>query len=1064
MPPFPISPKKPPFLSGIFSLPCVLLFLMCNSSLLNAQITKCEVPNPLVTSIFSTGRSPNCDIANTTQQDYSEIAIYTIFANFHFVADNNGDNFHCDPMGPANLYAPDIVDDIMSFSNSYFTNPQINDFGSPGEVHDARIRIELYTIPGTSGDICGGIFFHSHQTSQSTIRNHSPYGNDVVDIIFNDSNDPAPPTIGGSTGLPGSTYLNVFNMLSNVQNGEDAPWNYARILNHELGHIFNLPHAFSCFNNCYDMDESQECGGPSGCTISNAEDEGELCTSLPGRNCTASWGEALECCHCTWGTGNNFMGYNGDMRGMTPCQWETMFNWILSNDWQPGTFCEVSESALTLPTSANILWNEVKLLNRDVVIPNGTTLTISCEVRMGDNKKFDVKEGGKLIVDGGLITNLCEDMMWAGIYVEGDPTKSQTAANQGTLEVKNNSTIEYAMNAISTSYNGQSSAAGGIIKLEDSEFINNKRSIEFLPYSNSNVSYINNCLFTYNSDYPLNSTIQHITMWNVRDVEIEDCVFANTSGIETDGIYTIDAGFTVQNSDFSGLYQAIYVTNSGSSLRTLTAIDNTFDVDKNGIRVNAVDNIQLTGNELTIGGYSVGTPPFAGILVENSTDFQISGNTHTGISSATMMGTWIHNSGGDPNQVDNNSYEDMDIGNYASDKNRQSYSTGLMYFCNQNENNYIDFYVADNVGTSNEGIGSFQGSSYLAAGNVFTKAGSPTGSDFYNDSDWISAYYYNPTVTSHHPANTINMSVNSTNASDGCSMMMASVAPPESESQLSQVIAAYQDNQQQEAAYKEAYNKNPSDELAAEAARYQMQSHRNMKQILRYALRAEKTNWENVRSWLEKKESFNRYYQIADMLVQNGQSQEAINYLDQAKSIATDETDREELLTFIDLKKLLHQWHVEGKSLDQLGKKEVLQLQTIADRYHGRGSGQAQNILNFWYGYSYLPKYEGKIEKAAERSIPAISNNTAPAEPAFHIAPNPAHDLLTISYTLEATEDQSIEFQITDIFGKQLKYLTLPSGSGAEVIDISDLPDGLYISSLFQNGELFKSIKVIVKD
>lgn len=71
------------------------------------------------------------------------------------------------------------------------------------------------------------------------------------------------------------------------------------------------------------------------------------------------------------------------------------------------------------------------------------------------------------------------------------------------------------------------------------------------------------------------------------------------------------------------------------------------------------------------------------------------------------------------------------------------------------------------------------------------------------------------------------------------------------------------------------------------------------------------------------------------------------------------------------LKTLLYQWQAAGKSLDALSPKEVLELEAIADRYHGRGSAQAQSILNFWYGYTYLPKYEDDGGKSAAKLLPA---------------------------------------------------------------------------------------------
>ena len=407
---------------------------------------------------------------------------------------------------------------------------------------------------------------------------------------------------------------------------------------------------------------------------------------------------------------------------------------------------------------------------------------------------------------------------------------------------------------------------------------------------------------------------------------------------------------------------------------------------------------------MTVGNQLAGAP-LAGILTENSTDFIISGNNVTSTTSSyPIMGTWIKNSGSDPNRVEDNIYDNLYYGNYASNKNRHSSGAGLVYLCNQNSDNRYDFYVTNHSGTSNEGIALNQGSTYVPAGNVFTKAGSPVGSDFNNQSNLSSNYYYNPTISSHQPTNTINITTISTNNSDICYYeMMASGSTPEDESQLEEVMNEYQYHKQKEAEFLESYNKNPSNDLPAEAERYKMLSHRNIQQILLYHLQSESVNWTQVQSWLEKKQSLYSHYQIADLLVQNNKSSEALTYLEKASTFVDDEEDSKDLAVYIELKKLLHQWRTTGKSLATLGKKEVLQLQELADKYQGRGSAQAQNILNFWYGYTYVPKYEGETGKAKEKSLP-ISSSTAPATLDYRIAPNPAKDLLTISYTLEAAE------------------------------------------------------------
>ncbi|MDL2297326.1 hypothetical protein LJC68_10025 [Bacteroidales bacterium OttesenSCG-928-B11] len=90
----------------------------------------------------------------------------------------------------------------------------------------------------------------------------------------------------------------------------------------------------------------------------------------------------------------------------------------------------------------NTIWDEPVFVMNSLIIPNGLTLTINSMVRCEPNVSITVRPGGKLIVDGGTLTSACSDQMWKGIIVEGNSLLSQTAANQGTVELKNGAVLE----------------------------------------------------------------------------------------------------------------------------------------------------------------------------------------------------------------------------------------------------------------------------------------------------------------------------------------------------------------------------------------------------------------------------------------------------------------------------------------------------------------------------------------------------------------------------------------------------------------------------------------------
>ena len=67
---------------------------------------------------------------------------------------------------------------------------------------------------------------------------------------------------------------------------------------------------------------------------------------------------------------------------------------------------------------------------QNVVVDSGITLTVTCRIEMVPSAKIIVSPGGKLVVDGGTLTNACGDVMWQGIEVVGDRTKRQLSQYQ----------------------------------------------------------------------------------------------------------------------------------------------------------------------------------------------------------------------------------------------------------------------------------------------------------------------------------------------------------------------------------------------------------------------------------------------------------------------------------------------------------------------------------------------------------------------------------------------------------------------------------------------------------
>ena len=166
---------------------------------------------------------------------------------------------------------------------------------------------------------------------------------------------------------------------------------------------------------------------------------------------------------------------------------------------------------------------------QDIVIDSLATLTITCTLEIVDSARLIVRPGGKLIVNGGTLTNACEGEMWQGIIVEGNPSLPQYAQRQGSV-ILNNATVENARNAITTrgaDTNAVYEHTGGIVQATNTLFRNNRRSVEMTLYENrngvgdaiDNVSHFNNCTFRIDSAnlFPANNCtfVQHVSLWGV---------------------------------------------------------------------------------------------------------------------------------------------------------------------------------------------------------------------------------------------------------------------------------------------------------------------------------------------------------------------------------------------------------------------------------------------------------------------------------------------------------------------------------------------------------------------
>lgn len=414
----------------------------------------------------------------------------------------------------------------------------------------------------------------------------------------------------------------------------------------------------------------------------------------------------------------------------------------------------------------------------DIIIKPNAQLIIepNCTLFMPQNKKIIVERKGWLIIKGGTIT--CEDGgFWSGIEVWGENGQPSDLSHQGQVVINSGGTIERADIGIRTIafINDVTNPdySGGLIRIDDANFINNKTSIVFHPYGPyQSISYIKSCKFEMNDEFPASAVITNfISLKNIDGVQfinisVNDKRTTLPINQKSTGIYSQDSRFLVwaeclsgnpcaewANSKFMNLKYGIYAIRSFSNVP--------FQVERadfvnnlRGIYASGADLLSVTLSSFATNNLSVAATENYGLYLDNCTGYEIEENYFYNYSDKKQgIGLIVNQSGDENNLIYNNTFENLSVAALAQNENRSKNGlTGLQFKCNQFLLNANDLAVTNKtpIVTKKTGIVANQGSNLNApdapAGNRFSHTG-PTNSptDMNNQAQHFTYYYHKNT-------------------------------------------------------------------------------------------------------------------------------------------------------------------------------------------------------------------------------------------------------------------------------------------------------------------------------
>ena len=869
-------------------------------------------------------------------------------------------------------------------------------------------------------------------------------------------------------------------------------WANALLLNHEIGHNFGLHHPYgSEETDLTDPEFLWDLFGTTKQSWCENPTNNEVCYHDGGWDCDINDPSAT----CT----NNIMGGNKDARHFTALQCARIHRSLRMGNIRKHAY---GYTDVPKVIDKNENWDFNYKSYQDIIVNSNVTLTISCRLEMVSQSKIVVKPGGKLIIDGGIITNAHHEGMWQGIQVWGIDSLHQYLSNgqylQGVLELRNGATIENAVCAVDLWNPLDEHSEGGIVWAEDAAFRNNAKAVRAINYSNyspgssteaHNMSWFRNCSFIMDSDYIGSHTFHnHVELTNVDGIKFFTCNFykdnaASNMASLTSAIYSSGAGFIVTStcssplspcpeenihrSVFNGFDNAIYAIGNGGSARTFSVSGSEFWNNERGIYAINTGYATIIKNIFNIGSSAQCS---YGVYVDGVTNFCIEENNflkNTSTANRTY-GIAVKHSGS-YNDIYLNHFNNLYCGNISIGNNIVSGNNGLglTYTCNTNSGNTHDFGVLTDGVSGN--IDNSQGSSSLAAANTF----SASQYHFYNKGDNNLTYYYKGSGDK-KPTKKYGITLAAASKDHECKShydigggggdVAMSVGMTDSLKNRYESSFSSYNRLNGLSAYK--IDKDSTQKMQQEAQMSMLQRECLLVagDIVRSNLNKEERDFDELREWIGKNNDICSDRMIIASYIQQ---KDFVNAIALAKTLPnTYKLQGEELDEFYDYLEIIRLYESmceTDRSTLQLSEQEIALLEDMAENGAGASKSMAEAIL------------------AENRGIPGAIIPLCPTIPNFilvirgtdetemtsdtafevELSPNPATTNVEVSYTLP--EDMTnATLVMTNTLGVNVMTAHLDGDNGKTALSLEELPSGIYFYTI-RCGENVKTGKLIKK-